>query len=512
MSYWEDRAATDKDRAYADAQQVMQAIDRLHASASRRAQEMARRIARRFRGVYGLNDEKAKELLNSPVGREEYLKLLEEIGRLGAKNPKREELLAKAAAPSYAHRISVAEAMEDELTAVCAHMAEQEVQKLEKHLQDTVIEQNLRAGFRIQQQTGLGWKFAGISEEMASRMIHEPWSGMEFSARVWKSWDKLAEALNGTLAEGIATGRSGEKIAQDIADEMGAPLHRARTLVRTETTKVCNDADFAAYEEAEAEWYRCLATLDMKTSKICRDLDGTRHRVEDAVVGKNKPPMHPNCRSTTTADFTREELAKMERRARDPITGKTVKVPGDMTYEEWLKLQKETYGEERIEAAQKMARNRAKDKKQFEEYRKILGKKQLPKDLASFQLMKYTEPEEWPKTKRAYATISEINGKENWSEAFKNKAKGTYWTMRGHDVEMSAHAIGRYLNRRDDIAGGCTTDQLALICKKPINYVQEDGREVRFYDGAAVVFNPETSEMVSFIKRNHPKNDWRTVE
>lgn len=399
MSYWEKRAAADKERAYADAATATQHIEQLHSAAGRRALQMARRIRQRFKRAYGLTEEEAKELLNNPVGREEYLELLAEIQKLGPKNPKRAELLDKAAAPSYAYRISVAEAMQDELSAVCAQMADKEVRRLDTHLTQTIIDQNMRAGFRIQQEAGVGWRFSGISEELAGRMIHEPWSGMEFSARVWASWEKLADVLNSTLLEGIATGRSVHALADDVAEAMSVPLHRARTLVRTETTKVCNDADFAAYEEAEAEWYRYLATLDLRTSKICRDLDGTRHRVKDAVIGKNKPPMHPNCRSTTTADFTQEELAKMERRARDPITGKTVKVPGDMTYEEWLKLQKETYGEERIAIAQKMSDNEKRDEKQFAEYQSILGKKQLPKDLASFQMMKYTEPEEWEELK-----------------------------------------------------------------------------------------------------------------
>lgn len=395
MSYWEKRAAADKERAYADAAEVTQRIEQLHSAASRRALQMARRIRQRFKRAYGLTDEEAAQLLSKPVGREEYLEILDEIGRLGPKNPKRAQLMAKAAAPSYAHRISVAEAMEDELSAVCAQMAEREIKLLEKHLESTAIEQNLRAGFRLQQEAGVAWKFSGISEELAWQMIHKPWSGMEFSRRVWASWDKLPEILNTVLLEGIATGCSVYAMADDVAEAMGAPLHRARTLVRTETTKVCNDADFEAYKESGAEWYRYLATLDLRTSKICRDLDGTRHKVEDGVVGKNRPPMHPNCRSTTTADFTQEELKAMERRARDPITEKTVKVPSDMTYKEWLKLQEETYGEERMAIAQKMSDNEKRDKKQFAEYQAILGKKQMPKDLASFQLMKYTEPEGW---------------------------------------------------------------------------------------------------------------------
>lgn len=44
--------------------------------------------------------------------------------------------------------------------------------------------------------------------------------------------------------------------------------------------------------------------------------------------------MHPFCRSTTIADFGDEELAGLERRAKDE-NGNTIKVPADMTYQEW---------------------------------------------------------------------------------------------------------------------------------------------------------------------------------
>ena len=61
----------------------------------------------------------------------------------------------------------------------------------------------------------------------------------------------------------------------------------------------CKDGDSAyiyeqatkdAYEECGVEWYEFLATLDGKTSEICRELDGTLRR-------SGTP-----CRGRTTAD------------------------------------------------------------------------------------------------------------------------------------------------------------------------------------------------------------------
>ena len=399
MSYWEERWASDAARAHRAAEDVIADIERLHQRALSRLQTMAKRIRRRFQVEYGLTESEAKELLSSPIGREEYLKLLEEIARLGDKNPMRESLMAKAAAPGYAYRVSVIEGMLDEIDAVTARLAEEEQKLLEEHLLRTTQGKAMRAGYQIQVEAGLGFKFNGISEEYARQILKNPWSGMVFSARVWKNQDALAETLNEVLAEGLVAGNSAEEMAREIAERMGVSMNRARTLVRTETTYVCNQADAYAYDEAEIGSYRYCAVLDMRTSRVCRSLDGTVHAARDAVPGKNYPPMHPNCRSITRPDISEDDLHRMERWARDPVTGKDVKVPADMTYAEWLKMQEETYGEERIRAAQKMARNKAADKKQFKEYQAILGKKQLPNTLEKFQIMKYTEPEAWADVK-----------------------------------------------------------------------------------------------------------------
>ena len=71
----------------------------------------------------------------------------------------------------------------------------------------------------------------------------------------------------------------------------------------------------------------------MRTSDICRSLDGTVHKVSQAKVGVNFPPMHPNCRSTTVPKFNDQDVE--ERVARDE-DGRTIKIPRKMTQEEYI--------------------------------------------------------------------------------------------------------------------------------------------------------------------------------
>ena len=64
-------------------------------------------------------------------------------------------------------------------------------------------------------------------------------------------------------------------------------------------------------------------------------MDRKRVKISEAVVGENLPPLHPWCRSTTRMGIDDEVLATMQRRARDPQTGKTYSVPANMSYSEW---------------------------------------------------------------------------------------------------------------------------------------------------------------------------------
>ena len=127
-------------------------------------------------------------------------------------------------------------------------------------------------------------------------------------------------------------------MAARIRDRMGVAYSAAKRLVRTETAYIYEQATKDAYEECGVEWYEFLATLDGRTSEACRELDGKHFKVKDAMPGKNYPPMHPNCRSTTVVWFPGEEEKKRttSRIAKDGA-GKYYEVPADMTYKQWAK-------------------------------------------------------------------------------------------------------------------------------------------------------------------------------
>ena len=106
------------------------------------------------------------------------------------------------------------------------------------------------------------------------------------------------------------------------------------TLVRTSINQVANTASQQVYEANQdiTKKYRYVATLDTRTSSICRALDG-----REFEYGKGPmPPQHFNCRSTTVPVIDYEGLGF------DPPppakrASKDGQVPADTTYGKWLK-------------------------------------------------------------------------------------------------------------------------------------------------------------------------------
>ena len=58
-----------------------------------------------------------------------------------------------------------------------------------------------------------------------------------------------------------------------------------------------------------------------------------------------------------------------------------------------------------------------------------------------------------------------------------------------------------------------TEDEFRSIHKKTFNYVQTDGRLVKYYDNKAIIYNAETKEIVScYVDQKRIKGDWNEIK
>lgn len=181
--------------------------------------------------------------------------------------------------------------------------------------------------------TEIAVRFNTVSRAGVEKAVKTKWSQYNYSQTIWNDRDRLVRTLSTVIPQSFSRGLSSNQLGDMIAKEMDASRNRGRTLARTEVNYICNQADLDAYKLAEIEEYEYLATLDMRTSEICRSMDGTRHKVSHAKVGVNFPPMHPNCRSTTVPYFADQNVE--DRVARDE-EGQTIRVPRKMTQVQYI--------------------------------------------------------------------------------------------------------------------------------------------------------------------------------
>ncbi len=254
--------------------------------------------------------------------------------------------------------------------------------------------------FDIQSRVGLAFSFSEWDSKLFEKLALGNWSGKNYSKRIWDNTDALAEVLKSELIQGFIAGKTQREMTKVIMNRFNAGAFDAKRLVRTEGCYIANEMQMQSYSECGIEKYRYVATLDFRTSKVCAELDGKIFNVKDGVPGVNMPPMHPFCRSTTIISLDEEALKRMQRRARNPITGKNEIVPAGMTYNEWYAKYVEGNKEAIVNA--QAIKNMASDKKQYNKYLERMGKKYAGKSLKEFQNIKYTNPEKYAIMKAQY--------------------------------------------------------------------------------------------------------------
>ena len=138
-----------------------------------------------------------------------------------------------------------------------------------------------------------------INREAIKTIIEYPYAGKMFSDRIWDNKDALVKHIKQNLTAGIIRGDSIQKMSRQLKKDLNVLYYQAERLVRTETNYAMNQGHLKGYADSGVvEKYEFLAAIDSRTSKLCKDQDGKIYKLKSAVVGKNYPPLHPNCRST----------------------------------------------------------------------------------------------------------------------------------------------------------------------------------------------------------------------
>jgi len=334
-NYWEKRAVDleklSQDRADVDIMHVNKLFDGAVDIVEKQIEEIFGKYARDS----GISQDAALRLLNEKQTETMRRNLMITLAQC-QEEIARQAILARLNAPAYAARISRLEALKDLIHAQAYKVGSAAHYRLTDRLIDTYEQSYYRSIYDQQRRTETGFDFTKLTDRDVQAAIATNWAGSNYSKRVWKNTKKLTESLEEVITQGLMTGQSIRDMELALEARVVSERYKINRIIRTEVNHCCNQGTLMSYKAAGTLRYIYLATLDMRTSSICRSLDKEVFFVSKAKVGVNFPPMHPNCRSTTMA-YPEDGIFPKERIARDPETNKNIHVPFDMSYAQWYR-------------------------------------------------------------------------------------------------------------------------------------------------------------------------------
>lgn len=489
IKYWEMREARNMYKDMQLAEDCAKELSVIYSKAAIYTAKQIEGIFNRFASKHHLTRDEAINLLSEADSRN-FEKLLEVYkNKTGAQ---KREALAELEAPAYKNRMKRLDDIDKSINRLINAVASKERDAIDKTMRKVYESSYHHAVYEAARMSGLDLQTGPIDEGALETILKKKWSGQNYSERVWNNTQKVADALKEELMVGALTGKTEKEMTDSINEQFLSGRNKARRLVRTESSYIHNEAHFQAYKDYGIEEYRFVATLDLRTSQICRERDGSVYRVNDKKIGVNAPPMHPWCRSTTIMNLDDETMHNLERFARDPVTGERMKVPADETYKEWYQRMVEKHGAEAINTAGKSTKNYSSDKVQYQNYINVLGNKFVPDTLEEFQKIKYGNEKQWNDLKYKFRTVNRYKtdyGKvdaETILELDREAltAKDKYMTTKAGKGNVASMKIG------DDIY--IASSQISGVFEP--NYLNYKGEKSK------LILSPDTARLTPHLK------------
>ena len=334
QDYWTQRKANLIYEQMDKAEKQADKFDKVYEEAKVYLDKEINKIFDKFQRDYGLSENVARQVLKTMKDKKDLANLRRML-EARPNDPNIQRLLADLDSPAYTYRMKRLERLSADLDLMRSSIYLSEKQGSDGFYSDLMKDSYYKATFDLQQQTGLAYSFSDLPETEIKRLKAFKWTGEAYSDRIWSNTGALASSVKDELLVSLMTGRSVRDTSQAIAERFEVGKGKARRLVRTESAFFHNQMELLSYEDAEITKYKFVAVLDKRTSHICQQHDNKVYNTDEAVPGVNYPPLHPWCRSTTIAHDDDIDYSKLERRARNPETGKVEYVPADMSYKEW---------------------------------------------------------------------------------------------------------------------------------------------------------------------------------
>ena len=310
--YWEKRARENENKVYAKGSEVKKVLEEHYLKARKEIRKSVSELVARYMDKTELSYIEAVKYLTSSEFKEWRMTLEEyeeEIKRL------------EKISPEFARKLRIeleTLATKSRITRLESLNTQIDMELTKKSIKDYDV---IRDGvsktysdfFKIQ-TTEFGFDGANtvLPKKTIEMLMQQPWSGSNFSERIWDNSSALARVLKQEIIQAFMQGVSVKDLSDRIEKRFENDRYNTERLVRTELNYALNQSTKLSYDEAGIKEYEFLAEIDSRTSDICRELNGQIFKMKDARAGVNYPPMHPHCRSTTIPVMNYEDFGKIK--------------------------------------------------------------------------------------------------------------------------------------------------------------------------------------------------------
>ena len=282
--YWKRRAEANMDGVQRGAEQRLARLGRAYHQAARELEGEVQRILGTYAKRIDLTPEEADAALREPADEESR---------------------------AYGYRVSRAEALEKAIRERLNGLGARLERETAAQREWTASKSYQSARKMMRDMTGGVVSQAVPDLQGLLRAMDTAWSGRNYSARIWRNTDHLAQMLEDEIEAAFLSGKSVRRMANVIMDRFGVGYRAAECLMRTETSYVQNQTAAQSYRDAGCTDYEILTASDRRTCRRCAAQNGRRYLFTEMQAGENAPPFHPNCRCTILPVVGEEErLAK----------------------------------------------------------------------------------------------------------------------------------------------------------------------------------------------------------
>ena len=305
--YWKKRAEANMDRVQEGAEQHLARQGRAYRQAAQELTDEVKRILGTYAKRFDLTPEEAAAALQEPFDEESR---------------------------AYGYRVSRAEALKAAIQEQMNRLGVQVERETAAQREWTASKSYQSARKMVQDMTGGLVNHATPDLRGMLQAMDTVWAGGNYSARIWKNTERLAETLSSEIEAAFLSGKSVRRMADTIMERFGVGYRAAECLVRTETSYVQNRTAARSYEDAGCTEYEVLTAQDRRTCQYCAKQNGKRYLLATMQAGENAPPFHPNCRCTILPVVGEEE--RLAKKADEPgfavaKTGESGIIKADLT-------------------------------------------------------------------------------------------------------------------------------------------------------------------------------------